>query len=622
MKRFLAIILSITLSALYPLYCCAQSSEYVDPALTDTQAIKYYEPEEKEITVLDSDTAYANSCIRVFFKDDTELSKINRVINTLGGNIAGYIKPVNDYQIKIKKSSLEKIQKLCSSLMDFDCVELASPVFLKKYSPDVIPDDDWYGYNSLRDWSGNIRSYYANWWARAIEADKAWDYNDYFSNIKIGIVDSGFLADHEDLDGKITFPNSFFEKTNIPDSHGTHVAGIIGAVPNNKKGITGLCWNSELICADWQPAKDDGQKWNTEERILSGYVMEVLSGAKVINFSLGNSGNLQSKSTEEYEIIKNAEALIECLIMSKLLGRGYDFLMVQSAGNGTETENGDFYAIDSTNNGHVCSITPENVVSFDKNVSVNDILDRILVVGAAKCNNDGTYSMADFSNGGKYVSIYAPGSNVYSLTGSKETPEIKDEYTFMSGTSMAAPVVTGVASMVWSVNQDMTGPQVKKIICDSDNTPVTVKDNTVDYHLPTGDGKMINAKLSVEDAVSSLESLGTAQGRIDWSQIASDVIPYRIINTQTNEVYIGRTSDGTFSKQLPEGSYKLSFDANGSSYSVPFEVRAGETASVPQISIKPQQQHLADILNSFFKDNLGFLIKIITLAIKAAGYKA
>lgn len=622
MKKILALLLSVTLIMVFPVYSAAQAGEITDPALTDGQQVKYYDPDESEISFTPGGQAYSNNCISVYFADDAAISQINRVINTLGGNIAGYIKPISDYQIKIKKSSFEKIRKLCDMLMDFDCVELATPVFLEEYTPDYIPDDYWNGYNWASDWEGRIRSYHANWWVRAVEADKAWDYNDYFSNIKIGVVDSGFLTTHEDLEGKITFPNSYFESKNIPDAHGTHVAGIIGAVANNKKGITGLCWNSELICTDWQPEKESGQKWHTGERIVSGFVFSVLSGAKVVNFSLGTSSHLQSGTTEEYEIIKTAYSAMECLIMSKLISRGYDFIQVQSAGNGAETKDGNSYAVDSTNNGYICAITPENVISFSRDVSKEDILGRIMVVGAAKCNNDDTYSMSYFSNGGKYVSIYAPGSSLYSLTCDKEDPENIQKYANMSGTSMAAPVVTGIASMVWSVNQDMTGPQVKSILCDEKNTPITVTDSDDEEHLPTGDGKMINARLSVEDAVSRLDSLGTVNGKIDWNKIASSVISYKMINTQTGEVYRDRTQDGTFSKQLPEGSYKLSFNANGSSYSVPFDVDAGETTSVPTVALKSQQQHIGDLLSSFFNDNIGFLIKIVILAFKVTGYKA
>ncbi|MBQ7596433.1 MAG: S8 family serine peptidase, partial [Clostridia bacterium] len=529
--------------------------------------------------------------------------------------------PIDDYQIKIKKSSLKNIQKLCSLLMDFDCVELAMPVFLEEYTPDYIPNDYWNGYNWVSDWEGRIRSYHANWWVRAVEADKAWDYNDYFSNIKIGIVDSGFQTNHEDLQGKITFPNSLFEKTNIPSAHGTHVAGIIGAIPNNEVGITGLCWNSELICTDWQPEKEMGQKWLTGERIVSGFVFSVLSGAKVVNFSLGTSSHLESGTTEEYEIIKNLYADMECLIMSKLISRGYDFIQVQSAGNGATTKEGDEYAVDSTNNGYICAITPENVKSFDKDVSTDDILGRIIVVGAAKCNNDDTYSMTYFSNGGENVSIYAPGSSVYSLTYDEENPDDIQNYANMGGTSMAAPVVAGITSMVWSVNQDMTGPQVKSIVCDEKNTPVIVSDSDDEDHLPAGDGKMVNARLSVEDAVSRLDSLGTAQGKIEHEKIVSSAVSYKITNTKTKEVYRGRTADGTFSKDLPEGSYKLSVEANGSTYSVSFDVAAGKTTTVPQLLLKSQQQHLSEMLNSFFNDNIGFLIKIILLAFKAISYR-
>ena len=71
-----------------------------------------------------------------------------------------------------------------------------------------------------------------DWWAEAIGAYTAWNYDNWESNVKVGIIDSGFLTTHEDLtndEGKsvIAMLDNFEENT--VDSHGTHVAGIIGA---------------------------------------------------------------------------------------------------------------------------------------------------------------------------------------------------------------------------------------------------------------------------------------------------------------------------------------------------------------------------------------------------------
>lgn len=576
-----------------------------------------YSPPQSSISVLDDGSAYVNDCVTIFFKDDAPQSEIDRIIASIGGEILGFIEPMNQYQISINKTSFERINSLCEHLMRNDLVEFANVSIAADYSEQLIPDDPWGSYGS---WSTTQEPSNSRWWAQAIEADKAWEYDEYFNHINIGIVDSGFDVEHEDLEGKISFPNKFFEKTNIADSHGTHVAGVIGAKANNNKGITGLVWDCDLICVDWEPDENSTQAWATSERIMTGFVYTVLSGAKVVNFSLGSSGSILNGTTQRYQIAINAEGKLFSFVMAKLLSKGYDFIAVQSAGNGTTLDDGSSYAVDSSNNGSFSCITPENAVSFVDGVDPQDIYDRVIIVGAARCNGGNDYEMSSFSNGGEGVSIYAPGSTVYSCDYRQTDADNHSQYANKSGTSMAAPIVTGVTSMVWSVNPDFTGAQVKKIVCDESNTPYTVADSAYESHLPTGEGKMINAKLSVEAAISQLDFMGTASGKLDWQKInMTNGISYKIIDQSTGEAYRGFTNEnGEYEKRLPAGEYKISFQANGESFSKEFSVKAGEETIIPAISVEPEKDYvegkltkIINLITSLFKNVFEVLFDLI-----------
>lgn len=339
----------------------------------------------------------------------------------------------------------------------------------------------------------------ANWWLNAIQAPGAWEYNNRFNNIKIGIIDSGFDTGHEDL--KISFTDEVNKAINNKDDHGTHVAGIIGATENNGKGIAGIVWNKELVCYDW----DYSKKQNNAQSVLAGLICIVESGAKVVNISFAWDTIKAFKTDEDYFIKSGIDenAYKTSYFVSYLLDENYDFLIVQSAGNGAKNGKG----VDAKNALMFAGITSENcyVNSNDSAVTAEDILNRIIVVAGTEQTDSG-YQIVEWSNGGSPVDIAAPGQNIYSCI----TGGFTGSYGYMSGTSMAAPMVTGVASLVWSVNENFTGPEVKEIVCNNysewvpsnPNSPnaksdkINIKDGKEIYGYP-----MVNAKLAVEEAI-------------------------------------------------------------------------------------------------------------------------
>lgn len=529
----------------------------------------FYEPEEESISALEDSTTYINDAITVFFSDDATLLDKKKVVKALDGEIVGKVDFMNEYEIKIERSDFYEINNLCDELMENDKVEFASCSLAEKITPDYVPNDPW----NLTDWDDDAldrRSLYSNWWIKATDTDKAWDYDEYFSDIDVGIVDTGFDPTHEDLEGKIVFPNEFFEKNNAPSYHGNHVAGIIGATQDNEKGLTGIVRDGKLVCVDWEANEEQGQKWNNSARIMTGFVNAVRAGAKVVNFSLGSSGTIKN-GIDRLQIVKDTQGKFNSYYIAKMLQRGYDFICCQSAGNGVYKNDKFAYAVDASNNGTFCPITVDNAVKTVKGVTPQEIVDRIIIVAAAKFTGFNTYEQADFSNGGSQVSICAPGYDIYSTYYKGDGKDYNYcSYAYLKGTSMAAPIVTGIASLVWSVNPSLTGAQVKHFVCDEENTKYEVADSSSELHLPTGTMRMVNAQLAVEAAIKECENYGTVTGRLEWAKITpSKVIDFTITSKETGMVYRLMTDTaGNFNVKLPAGSYTLDLSGKKRNFTV------------------------------------------------------
>ncbi len=487
MKKFISLLLTTAL-----LLLCVNPVISINNQAIKTETDYFHEAEEKNIVEICEGLAFVNNEIIVFFNDDTSEKEKQKIFDSLDATVVGCCDTVNEYQLRIKENDIYSLLKTAEKLRKNKNVSFATCNFLRQYSEDVIPTDPWtnasedytYGWDESRPNGGN-------WWLEVTQTLSAWEYEEYFNPITVGVLDSGFDATHEDLTGRIRFPNGFFEKYNAPQYHGLHVTGIIGANHNNDVGITGILKNADMLCVDWDA--DEDQKWISELRIITGFISLVKGGAKVINMSLGASSNVNPQNEFFWNILMQLDGALFSYIAASLLCRGYDFVVVQSAGNGNYLG----YPTDSFHNGCFCSITEKNSIGFMLGVSKKEILDRIIVVGSI-CNSheDNNFYMSSFSNYGEGVSIFAPGSKVYSCY-------TNNRYSDLSGTSMAAPVVTGITSLVWSVNPNLSGAEVKSIICDPENSIYTA----VNYFEPDTEipsAGVINAKLSVEDAIRTL----------------------------------------------------------------------------------------------------------------------
>ncbi len=204
-----------------------------------------------------------------------------------------------------------------------------------------------------------------------------------------------------------------------PDGdHGTHVAGIIAAIRNNDLGMNGVAENVKIMVVRVVP---DGDERDKDVANAIRYATD--NGAKVINMSFGKSFSPNEKYVKE--AIQYASSK--------------DVVMVHGAGNdGANLDKGGNYP------------NPQYKQTKSRELAW-------IEVGAISSSGD----VAKFSNyGAKTVDVLAPGVKIYSTV-----PDGKYEY--FDGTSMASPVVAGVAAMLRSYYPSLTAPQIRQVIMDS-----------------------------------------------------------------------------------------------------------------------------------------------------------
>jgi subtilisin family serine protease len=251
-------------------------------------------------------------------------------------------------------------------------------------------------------------------------------------------------------------------KTGTPE-HGTHVSGIVAAVRNNGLGMDGVADNVRIMFVRTTPAGDEHDK-----DVANGIRYAVDNGAKIINMSFGK--NVSPDKAFIDEAVRYA--------ISK------DVLIVHAAGNSNRNIDGhDRY--------------PNPQFLFTDSLATNWI-----TVGASTP----TGGAASFSNyGKKVVDFFAPGTAIYS------TIPGGDKYESIDGTSMATPVVSGIAALLRSHFPNLTAPAIHEILLSSVRIPVedTIQPGS-ETQVPMSElcksGGIVNALQAVQLAASRVRN--------------------------------------------------------------------------------------------------------------------
>ena len=241
-----------------------------------------------------------------------------------------------------------------------------------------------------------------------------------------------------------------------PDpKHGTHVAGIIAAERFNNQGMDGIANNVKIMVIRAVPNGDERDK-----DVANAIRYAVDNGAKIVNMSFGKDYSPHKDVVDK--AIKYAQKK--------------KVLLIHGSGN------------DGSNNDEIAGFPSKSL----KKTLGGKMAKNWIEVGASSWGRDGLF-VADFSNyGDVMVDIFAPGVDIYSsIPGSK--------YENMNGTSMASPVVAGVAAALWSYYPKLKYKQVKSIILET-ATRYPGKQVTI----PGGDEKVSFDSLSSSDGIVNL----------------------------------------------------------------------------------------------------------------------
>lgn len=305
-------------------------------------------------------------------------------------------------KLELAEPSKEAVLEAINILEKRDDVRSAEPNYIGKFS--TLISNDLYRNDQ--------------WALNYLQLPDAWHISTGNATVRVGIADSGIDRNHPDLVGRINEELSRDHTgggnpwtTNVV--HGTHVAGIVGAIGNNSVGVTGSNWNVELV------SLKVGNEVPTAAAVAEAILYAGDNDIRVLNLSL---------------TINETTAINDAI-------NAFNGVIICGAGN-----------------------EKSNIVGYPARLNN----ERIISVGSL--DNDG--SRSSFSNWGK-VDIWAPGGNILSTIPTGTTPNgyrrHSDGYAYTDGTSMAAPYVSGIAALMLAVNPDLTINLLHNNIVDTGN---------------------------------------------------------------------------------------------------------------------------------------------------------
>ncbi len=349
--------------------------------------------------------------------------------------------PSEDYEIFYYNKELYNLQiKVPSNMREQVKKEIKEK--LNNFSFDVF-DETIYQSEEISFNDPELKDPIHSWYLKEIGAYDAWDIIQGDSDIVVAIVDNGFDLTHPEFEGKIVHPyNVLTQNANLKpivtkngeNAHGTHVAATAVGNGNNGTGLLGIAPKCKLLPV--QVGNDNPEGSMSNQAIMEGVMYAISQGADVINISLGmyTPGIVKTMSEAQQLNYISSTMKQEELMWSKIFEKAKqkNSIIVFAAGN-------------------------DNVVS-----GIDPKKRSIETIRVSALNTD--LSKAHFSNFGVYPqlnrfysTVSAPGVDIYSAA-----PH--DSYTSMNGTSMAAPVVSGVVALLKSIDKSLTISQVTSIL--------------------------------------------------------------------------------------------------------------------------------------------------------------
>lgn len=350
--------------------------------------------------------------ILVKFQKDTPQQEVDRQVNNNHAQVVDKIDFIDVLVLKVPQNAEDKVLNALSKNPHVEYAEFDYIVTALSNPDDTYFNNQWGLENIGQTINGVVGNVDAD-----INAPTAWVTTP--GGVRVAILDTGINENHLDLIGKVVAHQDFTGSSSSYNDiygHGTHVAGIVAANTNNSRGVAGVCPECSLL--NGKVLNDSGSGANSW--IAKGIGWAVQNNAKVINMSLG--GPTKSSTLES--------------AVNTAWNSGV--IVVAAAGN-------------SNNPSKTYPAAYPNVIAV-----------------AATDNKDNKASFSSY--GAKWVDVAAPGVYIYSTwknssSASKPYPDCNADgtecYKYASGTSMATPMVAGVAGLVWSTGYGTSPSSVR-----------------------------------------------------------------------------------------------------------------------------------------------------------------
>lgn len=306
-------------------------------------------------------------------------------------------------------------------------------------------------------------TYYADCWGlKFINAPSAWDITTGSDTVYVAVIDSGIDDTNPDLTANVAteYGTNTVGGSSARDDygHGSHVAGIIGAVGNNNLGISGVNWNVGLISVKALDKTGSG----SFSQVIAGidYVIGLIQdGVNIRAVNMSMETYLPLEPTYEnlvqmplWRAFKALDELNEAVIV---VAAGNQSIVVGKPTNRSKSSNGTLIY------GKGYYVYPPSFQGLDNMISVSALY------------TDG--NIADFSN--TNADISAPGVNIASTWLQSTQRTIQSDGTSIvatQGTSMAAPFVSGAAALLASVKPSSSAYQLKRAILDGSGSKLNL----------------------------------------------------------------------------------------------------------------------------------------------------
>ena len=387
------------------------------------------------------------------FRVNKRLDKINDSLKLNSFKIIGNKKDKNTFLLKFKNEV--DIKSIIEVYIKTNLFEYVEPNYMVKGHGlmQTTPNESFYLSRQWSHYNNGSFTLSPSTNDADIDTDLAWDITQGDPNLIVAILDTGLKLDHPEFSGRIVAGYDFVNNDSDPTDdfgHGTNVAGIALAKGNNSIGYAGVNWNSKImICKVLDNTNSGYYSWWADAIYFA-----VDNGAKVINLSAGGSGS----ST----------------LLEEAINYAYDnnVSVVVSTGNQNSTIQ---YPAKYTN-----AIAVGSTNSNDKR------------------SNPFFWSTTSGSNYGAELDFVAPGNYIYGLRHTSNT----DYNYYWGGTSQAAPHLTGVISLLLSVNPSLTASQIRLILQQSSQDLVGDSFDTVGWDQYYGFGR-INAFNAISNPLLS-----------------------------------------------------------------------------------------------------------------------